>query len=80
MLVRHPLAGLAGVVEVEHRGDGVDAEPVDVELLEPEQRIRDQEVAHLVSAVVEHQGAPVGMLALARVGMLIERRAVEAAK
>ena len=33
--VGRPLAVLAGVVEVEHRGDAVDAQPVGVELLEP---------------------------------------------
>ncbi len=35
-------------------------------------------VAHLVAAVVEDQRAPVPVLALARVGMLVERGAVEA--
>ena len=32
VLVGHPLAGRARVVAVEHRGDGVDAEAVDVVL------------------------------------------------
>ncbi len=45
--------------------------------LQPEQRIGDEEVLHLVAAVVEDQRAPVGMLALARVGVLVEMRAVE---
>ena len=72
--VRHPLARLARVVEVEHRGDGVDAQPVDVELLEPVQGVGDEEVAHLVAPEVEHERAPVGVLALAGVGVLVERR------
>ena len=76
--VGRPLAVLARVVEVEHRGDGVDAQAVDVELLEPVQRVGDQEVAHLAAAEVEDVGAPVGLLAAARVGVLVERRAVEA--
>ena len=46
-------------------------------LLQPEQRVRNQERAHFVAAVVEDQRAPVAMLALARVGVLVERRAVE---
>ena len=75
--VRHPLAGLARVVEVEHRGDGVDAEPVDVVLAQPEERVREQEVAHLGPAVVEDERAPVGMRAAARVGVLVEVRPVE---
>ena len=77
-LVRHPLAGLAGVVEVEHRGDGVDAQAVDVELLEPVQRVGHQEVADLVAAEVEDERAPVGVLTLAGVGVLVQRGAVEA--
>ena len=39
VLVRLPLAVLASVVEIEHICDGIDAQTVDVELLEPEQGI-----------------------------------------
>ena len=77
-LVGHPLARLARVVEVEHRGDGVDADAVRVVLAQPVQRVGDEEVAHLVAAVVEDQRAPVGVRAAARVGVLVERGAVEA--
>ena len=76
--VRRPLAVLARVVEVEHRGHGVDPQPVDVELLEPVQRVRDEEVAHLAAAVVEDVRAPVAVLAAPRVGVLVQRLAVEA--
>ena len=72
-LVRHPLARLARVVEVEHRRDRVDAQAVDVELLEPVERVGDEEVAHLVAAEVEDERAPVRVLALPRVGVLVER-------
>ena len=75
--VRHPLARLAGVVEIEHRGDGVDAQPVGVELAHPVERVREQEVPHLVPAEVEDERAPVGMGAAARIGVLVERRPVE---
>ena len=77
-LVRHPLALLARVVEVEHRRDGVDAQAVGVELLQPVERVREQEVPHLVAPVVEDERAPVRMRAAARVLVLVERRAVEA--
>ena len=43
--VGHPLARLARVVEVEHRGDRVHAQAVDVVLVEPEERVGDEEVA-----------------------------------
>ena len=78
VVVRHPLARLARVVEVEHRGDRVHAQAVGVEVLEPVERAREQEVPHLGAAVVEDQRAPVGMRAPPRVGVLVERGAVEA--
>ena len=49
-----------------------------MELLDPVQGVGDEEVAHLVAAEVEHERAPVGVLALAGVGVLVERGAVEA--
>jgi hypothetical protein len=77
-LVRHPLALLARVVEVEHRRHGVDADAVDVVLAHPEQRVGDQEVPHLVAPEVEHQRAPVRVRAAPRVGVLVQRGSVEA--
>ena len=77
MLVRLPFAFFAGVVEVQHRGDGVDAQTVDVELLEPVQRVRDEEVAHLGVPEVEDQGAPVLLFAPAWIGVLVEGLPVE---
>src|SRR5699024_1184547 len=59
--VRAPLAILPRVVEVEEGGDSVDADAVDVELIEPVEGVRNEEVADLVAAVVEDVGAPVGM-------------------
>ena len=77
VLVRRPLALLAGVVEVEHRGDAVDPQAVGVELLQPEQRVGVEEVAHLRPAEVEDVGAPLLVPAALRVGVLVERGAVE---
>ena len=73
----NPLALAARIVQIQHRRDRVDAQPVDVVFLEPEQRVRQQEVPHLVAAVVEDQRAPVLMLALPRVRVLVERGAVK---
>ena len=75
--VRDPLAFLATVVEIEHRGDGIDPQPVDVELLHPVKRVGEQEVTDLAPAVIEDQRIPIHVLALARIGMLVEVRAVE---
>jgi hypothetical protein len=72
-----PLARGAAVVEVEHRRDAVDAQPVGVEAVEPEVRARQQEAAHLVAAVVELRARPLRVDAAARVGVLEEVAAVE---
>ena len=76
-LVGNPFAGRARIVEIEHGGDGVHAQAVDVILVDPEKRVGDQEILHFVAPVVEDQRAPIGMRALARVGVLVEMRAVE---
>ena len=48
--------------------------------VEPEAGVGDQEVAHLAPAEVEHVRAPVGVLAAQRVGILVQRGAVEASE
>ena len=75
--VRNPLARLAPVVEVQHRGDRIHAQRVDVIHVEPEERAAGEEVAHLGAAVVENRAVPLGVESLARIGMLVEMRAVE---
>ena len=75
--VGNPLARLARVVEVEHGGDGVHAQAVDVIVVEPEEAVGDEEIAHLVAAVVEDERAPVRVLTLARVTVFVEVGAVE---
>src|ERR1051325_6665476 len=66
VLVGNPLSLVAAVIQIEHGGDGIDAQPVDVILLGPEERVGQQEVAYLVAPVVEDVGSPTWMLALAR--------------
>src|SRR5438105_1361606 len=51
--VRNPFTGLAAVVEIDHRGHRIDAQAVDVKLFEPAERAAEEEIAHLVTAVVE---------------------------
>src|SRR5262249_60200857 len=79
-LVRHPLARLPRVIQVEGRGDGVDPKPVGVIAVEPEGRAVEQKVRDLAATIVEYERAPVGMLALARGGVLVEVRAVKVGK
>jgi len=72
-----PLAFLPRIIEIQHRRDGVNAETVDVIAVEPEERVGDEEVPHLVAAVAVDEGAPVGVGALSRVVVLVEGGAVE---
>ena len=80
VLVRRPATFRTRVVQIEHRCDRIHPQAVDVELLQPVQRVGDQEVADLGAAEVEHVGAPVELLAAARIGVLVERGAVESAQ
>ena len=75
--VGHPLTALAAVVQVEHGSYRIHPQAVDVELLQPEEGGGEQEGADLVAGVVKHPGAPVGVLALAGVGVLIAGFAVK---
>ena len=75
--VRLPLPFLAAVVEVEHRGHGVDPETVDVVAIEPEEAARDQVIRDLVASVVEDHRAPVRVFALTGICMLVEGGAVK---
>ena len=78
LAVGHPLAFLAGIVEVEHGGDRIHAQPVDVVAFGPEEGIVDEIGADLAAAEIVDRRVPVGVVALPRIGMLVESRAVEA--
>ena len=73
--VRGPLG--PRVVAVEHRRDGVEAEPVDVVRLDPVPRRRQEEVADARLGVVEHVRPPVRVHAHSLVAVLVERRPVK---
>ncbi len=75
--IGQPLARLARIIEVQHRGDRIDAQPVEVIFLGPVERVVDEEGQHLAPPEIVDRGLPVGVEALARIGMLVERRPVE---
>ena len=75
--VGKPLALPPRIVEVEHRGDGVDAQPVDMEAIDPIEGVAIEEVGDLVPAEVVDRRIPVGMEALAGIRVLVEGGAVE---
>ena len=51
-----------------------------MELLDPVQRVGDQEIAHLILAIVEDLRAPVRMLPLLRIRIFISRCSVKIRK
>ncbi len=75
--IRHPFSGLAAVVEVDHRGDCVYPQCIDVVRVEPEQCIAGEEVTHFRAPVIEDRAVPLRVVALPRVRMFVQVRAVE---
>ena len=77
VVIRHPLAVSAAVVAINHRRHRIDPQRIDTETLQPIQRVARQVVAHLVTAVVVDQRIPVLVVALTRIGVFVQRGAVE---
>src|SRR4029077_10620373 len=50
---------------------------VDVILVEPEERVRDEKIADFIASEVENERAPIRLLALARVHVLVKISAIE---
>ena len=75
--VRYPVAVVPAVIEIEHGGNGVHPQPVDMVFAYPKHCARDEEALHLGLAVVKDPCAPLQMLALARVGVFVAGAAVE---
>src|ERR1700722_3170616 len=75
--VGYPLSFAATVVEIQHRGNGVDSKAVNMILVHPKQRIADEKILDFVAAVVEDKSVPVRMLALPGIFVFVEMRAVE---
>ena len=62
--VGYPFAIFAGEVEVDHGGDGVNAEAVEMVFVEPEESAVEKELADFGTAVIKYQCSPVRMLSL----------------
>ena len=77
MTVRNPFAGLARIVQIQHRGDRIDAQRIDMEPVDPIKGAGLQEIRDLATAEIVDQGIPVLVEALTRVRMFVKRGAVE---
>mmetsp|Transcript_28476 Transcript_28476/g.53356 ORF Transcript_28476/g.53356 Transcript_28476/m.53356 type:complete len:602 (+) Transcript_28476:712-2517(+) len=80
VLVGHPFALFARIIAVKHRGHRIHAQPVNVMLAQPIERVGHQIVRHLGAPVIIDQRVPVGMKPFLAVGMFVKRRAVKLAK
>src|SRR5262249_14781457 len=68
------------VVEIEHGGDRIHAQPVDAVAIEPEQSAAQQEVCDFGASVIVDERVPIEVAALLRIFMLIQRGPVETAE
>src|SRR5579863_7053095 len=75
--VRNPFTLPAAVVAIKHGRHRIDAQPVDMKMLQPIERAGDQKTLNFAPAEIIDVGIPVVMKSLARIEMLVERRAVE---
>src|SRR5260370_22537161 len=80
VLIGYPLALAPAIIQIQHRGDRVHAQPVGVILIQPEQGIADKKTLHFAASVIESQRTPVGVFAQPRIGMLVKVSAVEVTK
>src|SRR5438132_2597938 len=75
--VRDPLSFLARIIEIQHRRDRIHPQTVDVILVEPEERIRDEKIADFIAPEIKNERAPIRLLALARVHVFVKIGAIE---
>ena len=76
VFVGQPLTVFARIVQVEHGGDSIDANAIEVKLVQPVVRRGEQESFYLGTPVIEDVCAPVLMHAQARVFVLEQGSAV----
>ncbi len=80
VLVGNPASRRPAVVKIQHGGNRIDAKPVDTIAVQPEQRVRQQKIGDFGAAEIVDQRAPVEVPALQRIGVFVERGAVELAE
>ena len=74
---RHPFAVISPVVQIEHGGNGVDAQPVNVELLAVIECIGYEETDDFRTSEIKGQGSPAFVFGLPRGGIFIKGLAIK---
>ena len=77
VFVRNPLTVLLAVIQIKHGSHRVYPQAVDMEFLQPVDRVGNQEILHLIFPVVKNLCPPVRMLSLPWIGILKQSAAVE---
>ena len=77
VFICNPLSILFSIIKIQHGSHCIHTEPVHMVMLDPEQRISDQEVPHFRFSIVKDLRAPVRMLTLSRVRIFISRGSVK---
>ena len=77
VFVRYPLPCLSSIIQIQHGGHCIHTKPVNVIFLYPKKRVGDQEVLHLIFAVIENFCPPVRMLPFSWICILICRGSVK---
>ena len=76
-LIGNPFSLLPAVIEIEHRGNGIHAQAVDMVAVQPKEFAVQKEVPNLDAIVIEDAAMPLRMVAEPWVGMVVEMRAVK---
>ena len=76
-LIGNPFSFFPSIIEIEHRGDGIHAQAVDMVAIQPKEPAVQKEVPDLDAIVIEDAAVPVRMVAEPWVGMIVEMRPVE---
>ena len=77
MHIGNPFTSGTRIIAIQHGGNGINTQPVNTISLHPEQRVTRQKIAHFGAAKIVNERVPVAMKSFARIGIFIQRRAVE---
>ena len=80
VFIRLPLAIFAPIVQIQHIGNRIDTQPIDMELFKPEHGIGNQEALNLRAAIIEVRRTPFPVLGALLVVRLIKRLSIEVAQ
>src|SRR3984957_17546362 len=75
-----PLSITPSIIEIEHGGDGIDPQSVDVIFIEPEHGVADEKTLDFVPTVVEYKSVPIRLFPLPRIAVFVEMRSIEISK